>query len=201
MWEMSSFFTHTRIFDFFHPAVFHPQLLVVGGLYWFCCLLIGQLSSFTFIYLYSADDRSSSDKQSQISSSKLWLSLSILELACISFFAVFLANINSGYASTFVSTTTGKEFCVRNFREASSDRAKFNVLDNHPSYYKAVRKEVASWVNDNWVKWNDDKPEWFTTRLAASVPRDMIPDNNEETNTSGSSGSSRSGESGRPKSK
>ena len=32
-----------------------------------------------------------------------------------------------------------------------------------------------TWLNDNWDKWEEEKPEWFTAAAISTVPQDMLP--------------------------
>ena len=75
---------------------------------------------------------------------------------------------------------TAKQFRIQSFHDATTDRMKIAILKFHPSYYKSIRGEVGQWVKENWENWNEEQPEWFTDRVKASVPKDMIPSSEEE---------------------
>ena len=70
---------------------------------------------------------------------------------------------------------TGKKFSHRLFFDGVTDYAKVSILGFHPSYYKAIRGEIKVFVQENWANWNDEKPDWFDSRLKATIPEDMIP--------------------------
>ena len=56
------------------------------------------------------------------------------------------------------------------------------------SYYTKIRDEVKAWVSANYESWIEEKPDWFTDRVEASIPKDMIPESDvEQTTVSGSS--------------
>ena len=143
----------------------------LGGMYWTICLVIGQLTSFVAVYLYSVLGASGS----VASVASLWYLVCSLELAFVLFFAIFLLSINKKYIGTFFATVTGKHFTAQRFREAGGDRAKNHVFAMHPAFYAAFRGEVKLWVGENFNKWNEEKPEWFNERLMANIPSDMIP--------------------------
>jgi hypothetical protein len=83
--------------------------------------------------------------------------------------------INRKYVGTFFSTMTAKQFRIKTFREAKTDQMKMNLFKLHPSYYASIRAEVAEWVRENCDIWNEEGPDWFTERVKASIPKDLIP--------------------------
>ena len=32
-----------------------------------------------------------------------------------------------------------------------------------------------TWLDANWDKWEEEKPDWFTASAIASIPEDMLP--------------------------
>ena len=75
---------------------------------------------------------------------------------------------------TFFSTVTAKKFNHNAHRFGTDDRAKANILGCHSSYYVGIRDEVKAWVSENYNTWNEEKPDWFTEHVKASIPKDMI---------------------------
>ena len=57
---------------------------------------------------------------------------------------------------------------------------KSGVFGVHPSLYAGIRDEVTAWVSTNYITWNEEHPEWFTERVKASIPKDMIPESEVE---------------------
>ena len=80
------------------------------------------------------------------------------------------------YRATFFSTETAKQYKQRLFNSATTDEAKVDIFNNHPSYYSGIRGEVKAWVTENYSVWNEERQEWFTERVKASIPKDMIPE-------------------------
>jgi hypothetical protein len=152
----------------------HPN--EIGGLHWCVCLLIGQGTSFVALHLNNSEMVSTLEDGATSVSDQLWGLMVGLEAGFVLFFAIFIAMINKKCVRTFFSPMTGKQFNHQRFREASSDRAKFFIFTNHPSYYGSIKGEVKEWVRENWDIWNEERPEWFTERLKARVPNDMIPE-------------------------
>jgi hypothetical protein len=151
----------------------HPQ--EIGGLYWCMCLLLGQGTSFVAVTLYYRESVGGKYDDGATSSGDLWRLMGGLEAAFVVFFAIFVAMINKNYVATFFSGLTAKQFKRRWFMGASNDEAKIAIFGCHPSYYEDFRGEVKEWVRENWDVWSEERPEWFTERVMASVPKDMIP--------------------------
>ena len=110
-----------------------------------------------------------------VSVTKLWLILGGLEVLFVVFFTIFILSINREYINTFFTRVTAKQFAIQRFREAKSDSAKIEIFKKHKSFHSSIRDEVEEWARDNWLDWEEEKPEWFTKRVRASVPKDMIP--------------------------
>ncbi len=133
-------------------------------------MLIGQGTTFVAADLFKRSDI-------DVEKGGLWEFLSILQVSFSLFFITFVLNIDKKYVSTFFSTTTAKQFRIHAFREATTDFMKFHILKLHESYYVSIRDEVQQWVRENWERWNEEQEGWFTDRVKASVPQDMIPRN------------------------
>ncbi len=104
-----------------------------------------------------------------------WRLLLGIEVGFVVFFATFVAVMNKDYRNTFFSTSTGKQFTCQNFLDAKSDRAKIEIFLDHEALYEDIKGVVKEWVHENWERWNEEKPDWFTERTKANVPRGMIP--------------------------
>ena len=61
------------------------------------------------------------------------------------------------------------------FNTASSEKAKIYIFTHHPSFYDSINSELLKWLNDNWEKWGESGPGWFTADAIATVPPDMLP--------------------------
>ena len=105
----------------------------------------------------------------------LWGLVGGLEVSFIVFFTIFAYTIERKYISTFFSTMTAKQYNIQLYHDATTDRMKSAILGCHSSYYESIRGEIGQWVRENWETWNEEQPEWFTDRVKASVPKDMIP--------------------------
>ena len=91
-------------------------------------------------------------------------------------FGTFLLLINRSYLKTFVSTETGSEFAIRNFRDAEGDdAARSTIFRLNVIVWSSIRGEVDLWVKCNYSKWVQEQPSWFTAGLVATIPDDMLP--------------------------
>ena len=129
---------------------------------------------FVAVHLYT------SSKHAAISSGlPLWALAGTLEFFFVSFFAVFVSQMNAKYRITFFSTMTGKQFCALRFRQATTDEARADILEEHPAYWRSIRHEVEQWVRENYFTWTEENPEWLE-RLKRRIPAEFIPDDDEE---------------------
>ena len=61
------------------------------------------------------------------------------------------------------------------FLEGESDKMKFETLKRSRHHWVSIEGEVKKWVELNWAKWEEEKPEWFTDVWKAKVPVELIP--------------------------
>ena len=136
-----------------------------------CCLVVGHIGSFVAVYLYNKTNSPDS-----LDPSLLWELLIGLEILFVACFAIFLSKINPKYISTFFSLMTSKEFIYVSFHSAPSDEARFRVFKYQPLFYESMKGELREWLSDNWDRWTiDEKPAWFTRKLLAIIPEDLLP--------------------------
>jgi len=155
------------IVDFTSIAQFrHPN--EVGGAYWLFGLLLTMGSLPVSIYLASAYvDEQATD----IASSIMNYFVPITTLC----FAVFFLNIERKYLHTFWSTQRSKDMSMAYFLEGESDNIKILVLACSRHHWVSIEGEIKKWIETNWAKWEEEKPEWFTDVKKALVPVEFIP--------------------------
>jgi hypothetical protein len=151
----------TSIVQFRHPNE-------VGGAYWLFGLVLtmGSLPVSIFIASSYVDERAI-DIASSIASS--FIPITAL---C---FAVFFLNIERKYLHTFWSTQKSKDYSMAYFLEGESDAIKFLVLASSRHHWVSIEGEIKKWVESNWAKWEEEKPDWFTDVMKAKVPVEFIP--------------------------
>ena len=148
----------------------HPQEL--GGLYWSVNVCINQAFCFLSVYLYGHYSKEVSEEVAEL----LWKLVAGLFLFSMLNFGLFLKSINENFLKTFYSPITGKQFVVITyFEEAETDSERFKIFGKHRSYYYSIQSELMKWLNDNWEKWEEEKPEVFTAKNIVKIPADMLP--------------------------
>jgi hypothetical protein len=61
------------------------------------------------------------------------------------------------------------------FLEGENDAMKIKVFESSRHQWVSIEGEIKEWVELNWAKWEEEKPEWFTDVKKATVPVDFIP--------------------------
>jgi hypothetical protein len=151
----------TSIMQFRHPNE-------VGGIYWLFGLVLTMVSLPVSIYIASpyVDDNAI-----DIASSMMNHFIPITTLC----FVVFFWNIEKKYLHTFWSTQRSKDMSMAYFLEGESDAIKFEVFKRSKHHWVSIESELRKWIELNWSKWDEEKPEWFTDVLKALVPVEFIP--------------------------
>jgi hypothetical protein len=144
----------------------HPN--EVGGAYWSFDLVLTMGSLLVSTYLASPYV---DGKAIDIASSMMNYFIPITTLC----FVVFLLNIENKYLHTFWSTQTSKDYSMAFFLEGESEEVKFLVLTYSRHHWVSIEGEIKKWVEMNWAKWEEEKPDWFTDVMKALVPVDFIP--------------------------
>jgi hypothetical protein len=151
----------TSIMHFRHPNE-------VGGVYWLfgLVLTIGSLPVSIYIASPYVDE-----KAIYIASSIMNYFIPITTLC----FAVFFLNIEKKYLHTFWSLQRGKDMTMAYFLEGKSDQIMFSALKKSRHHWVSIEGEMKKWIELNWAKWEEEKPDWFTDVMKARVPVDFIP--------------------------
>jgi hypothetical protein len=79
------------------------------------------------------------------------------------------------YLHTFWSTQRSKDMSMAYFLEGENDAMKIVVFGSSRHHWVASEGEIKKWVELNWAKWEEEKPEWFTDVMKAKVPVKFIP--------------------------
>jgi hypothetical protein len=111
----------------------------------------------------------------KIEAEVLWWSLSGLLVMFVLSVTAFFALIDRTYLHTFTTTMTASQYCVKTFRDATSDAQRIEMFKRHPSYYASINDEVKTFVGDNWATWKIEQPDWFTENVIGTIPDWCIP--------------------------
>ena len=134
------------------------------------------------MYLYLNFD---AERGGAKSSHDMWALLGATEAGFVIFFTIFVGAMAAKYRVTFFSTVTGKRFSQNKFRNATTDQVKCDIFSDHESFHVAIREEVDAWVRENYSSWTEEKPSWFTERVRKSIPKDMIPNDEQMSDVKG----------------
>ena len=90
-------------------------------------------------------------------------------------FGVFLLLVKKKYRRTFSATTMGKQQMIDRFG-AVDEAVKASVVKKNKQLWRAIREDVKEWVQANWWRWKEEKPEWFDLACQSKVPEGWITD-------------------------
>ena len=90
----------------------------------------------------------------------------------------FALVIKRKYLHTFYDMDTASTFNQKAFLHLREDQdlEKSDILNGHPDIYMAWGDElIKPWTINNWNRWEEEKPAWFTDKWIESVPNEYIP--------------------------
>jgi hypothetical protein len=146
----------------------HPN--EVGGMYWMFgfVLTMGSLP----VAILVAERGDIAEEKLQLA----WKVVGIFMPCTVLLFAVFFFNIEKEYWGTFYSLERGKDGVLARFSNSNDDKKKARaIFGNSKHYWKSIEEEVRTWVQANWERWEDEKPDWFDETMRTRVPVEYIP--------------------------
>ena len=138
----------------------HPVTL--GGVYWSVNMSTALVVSFVSVWLGGGGV-------------KEWLLVGTTSAAWVATFGVILYTMKEEFRGTFVSTMLGKDMIMRYFKEGEDDATKIIVFAANKRMWVTIYPQVKEFVLANWMRWAEEKPDFFTANFVAKVPLDMIP--------------------------
>ena len=90
-------------------------------------------------------------------------------------FGVFITNIAKKYMQTFYSLQTGKGMAQEIFKNSENEASKSNILGYTKHYWVGIEDELKQWVQENWRRWQEEKPEWLDDVTRSRIPVEWIP--------------------------
>jgi len=136
-----------------------PQEL--GGLYWTANMLLALLACFVSVWVGEGGETE-------------WTLVGAASGVWLLTFGLFLLLMKKRYRRTFVSTQTAKKQIMDRF-EVDDEAIKASVLMKNKKMWWTIRVKVKEWVLQNWHRWKEERPEWFTEAWVSKVPPDFIP--------------------------
>ena len=70
---------------------------------------------------------------------------------------------------------TGKQLTLNQWGDEDESIKAGAAFGCHESHTASVRDDVKEWVQANWYRWEEEKPEWWTDAMKGSIPNDMLP--------------------------
>ena len=89
--------------------------------------------------------------------------------------AVFFATIERKYLGTFWSLQTGKGYNQNYFKNGKDDATKAIIFGVSRHYWVGVEGDMKQWVQENWRRWEEEKPKWLTDITKMRIPVTWIP--------------------------
>ena len=126
-------------------------------------------------FLASQNMTAANTTATELTEEQLQMSLGILFAVNTISFALFLSRIDRKYIKTFFSTETGHARTKRFFLEGHDDHIKSKILIFNRYQWTSIRPQVAGWLDQNWDRWEREKPEWFDAVFIESVDDDIMP--------------------------
>jgi hypothetical protein len=145
----------------------------MGGAYFSFSLLGAMVASFvvTHVYFSSLEDH----EAAVMGESDAWKLVGGLGGGWLASFVLFFYLIEPGYVSSFFSLKTGYQYVHEKFRLGEDDERKASIFSFQPKMWLTIRDDVKTWTLENWERWGEEKPRWFTDAWKRKVDDDMIP--------------------------
>jgi len=85
----------------------------------------------------------------------------------------FFCTIDLSYLGTFFGTKTAPQYTCEYFSTSKEDFQKWDaVFENQLSYTTSIHNDVRTWVSDNIVRWQQERPQFFKIEM---IPDDLLP--------------------------
>ena len=105
-----------------------------------------------------------------------WTLASALGGAWVAVFLVFLYLMKRKYRATFYSLQTIKDIAMTRFiSEDNSDEVKSTIVEFNRHLWLSTRSKVREWFSENWERWEEEKPLWFTQLYISCADDDLLP--------------------------
>lgn len=95
-------------------------------------------------------------------------------------FLVVILCMKKSFRGFWYDTTSGPEFVVSHLFLAGTDDQRSQIFFIHERIWAGIRQEVKEWVVANWLRWEEDAPEFFSDYFRACIPVDMLPEDDGE---------------------
>ncbi|GMI41305.1 hypothetical protein TeGR_g14147 [Tetraparma gracilis] len=147
---------------------------LLGGSYFFANLMVSHASVFVAVHLYSEYAEGGEDL---IPAWYLWRGAALLTAVWFATFAFFATRVAvPKFRHTLWSTATGRRVVLELFLEGQSEDRKFAIFRTQRLLWEGdIGADVKAWSTENWERWEEEKPGFFTDVYKAAVPDEYIP--------------------------
>jgi hypothetical protein len=143
----------------------------LGGIAWTVNLLMALIASLVATRVYYA---SASSDDWVMDEGAAWATVGGLSAGWASSFAAFLLLTKQEIRGTFYSFQTGYQYVQSKFLRAG-DENKSKIFKYNKMQWMPIREDVKTWTMENWCRWEEEQPSWFTEKWVSKVDDDMIP--------------------------
>jgi hypothetical protein len=155
---------YTAISFFRHPGE-------MGGLYWTCSMFLALATSSLALSIYY---RSSNVEAKFMEEERAWIFAALVGAMWLISFLVFVLFMKKEFRGTFFSTKLGRTAIVERF-DVDDEQVKSSILKKNEKLWRSVEDDVRDWVTQNWNRWEEEQPVWFTEAWKSRVPDEWLP--------------------------
>ncbi|GMH81378.1 hypothetical protein TL16_g08911 [Triparma laevis f. inornata] len=139
--------------------------------------LLSVVASVIAVYAYSTHYNPDDDSE-KLDDTTLKITLASLYSVWLISAIFFIFSIKREYLQTFYSLDTTNEYDRKFWSRLRKDQdaEKAGVLRDHPNCYAGWGDELLKpWTLQNWDRWEEERPAWFTDAWVECVPNEFIP--------------------------
>ena len=143
---------------------------------------IPNLNSTEFTDLANFNDNTNADNTLSATTPFPKLDAGVLLAVDFCLFLLFLFSattlfliMNPHHRKTFIDPITSRNYLVKTYFSAKTNRQKMDLFTFHPSYYESIKPELQAYLAKNWKDWMANRPDWLTERLISLVPDELLP--------------------------
>jgi hypothetical protein len=150
--------------------------LFLGGSYYIFNLISAQASVLVSVHIYNLEMVDIDDKE-KIADDKLWsMALALVGLWCFIMVYFLLRVVTPTHRHTFWSPVSGRQCCQEYYTKGETDEDKMGIFGTNKLLWESdLGSELMEFTQQNWSRWEKDKPSWFTEKIKAEVPNNYIP--------------------------
>jgi hypothetical protein len=144
----------------------------LGGIYWIFSMISAVGVGFVSIPFYFVNTDA---EEAVVDEKTAWIFMGYMSGTWLVSFSVFLLTMNREYIGTFFSFESGVQFFPTMFLEGKTDFERASIVEMNRRLWEPIRPQVKDFFRDNWVRWEEEQPEWFTAEFKTSLESDLLP--------------------------